>query len=135
MSIFVFIFFLMIRRPPRSTRTDTLFPYTTLFRSDVERALASWYAVKIGPPPRIGGQLLDIAASPVTLRLRQRRRRAHQCLQPLRACGIGQVVEPILLQRLPNRGEVGLRLLHPGGASLGHAVVRPTPPPQHHATE
>src|SRR3546814_18305021 len=31
------IFFLMIRRPPRSTRTDTLFPYTTLFRS-VRRA-------------------------------------------------------------------------------------------------
>src|SRR3546814_8648592 len=29
----VFFFFLMIRRPPRSTRTDTLFPYTTLFRS------------------------------------------------------------------------------------------------------
>src|SRR3546814_6344598 len=32
-----FFFFLMIRRPPRSTRTDTLFPYTTLFRSIVER--------------------------------------------------------------------------------------------------
>src|SRR3546814_14427742 len=30
------IFFLMIRRPPRSTRTDTLFPYTTLFRSLVD---------------------------------------------------------------------------------------------------
>src|SRR3546814_3393293 len=28
-------FFLMIRRPPRSTRTDTLFPYTTLFRSEL----------------------------------------------------------------------------------------------------
>src|SRR3546814_16124704 len=27
------VFFLMLRRPPRSTRTDTLFPYTTLFRS------------------------------------------------------------------------------------------------------
>src|SRR3546814_10414679 len=27
----------MIRRPPRSTRTDTLFPYTTLFRSSVQR--------------------------------------------------------------------------------------------------
>src|SRR3546814_8684161 len=27
----------MIRRPPRSTRTDTLFPYTTLFRSHVVR--------------------------------------------------------------------------------------------------
>src|SRR3546814_4914931 len=33
----MFFFFLRIRRPPRSTRTDTLFPYTTLFRSkDVE---------------------------------------------------------------------------------------------------
>src|SRR3546814_12029865 len=30
---YLFVFFLMIRRPPRSTRTDTLFPYTTLFRS------------------------------------------------------------------------------------------------------
>src|SRR3546814_2145141 len=29
----MFFFVLMIRRPPRSTRTDTLFPYTTLFRS------------------------------------------------------------------------------------------------------
>src|SRR3546814_19609642 len=31
--MYTFVFFLMIRRPPRSTRTDTLFPYTTLFRS------------------------------------------------------------------------------------------------------
>src|SRR3546814_5436305 len=39
MIVFIFcFFFLMIRRPPRSTRTDTLFPYTTLFRSN-ERAL------------------------------------------------------------------------------------------------
>src|SRR3546814_14491998 len=35
----MFFFFLMIRRPPRSTRTDTLFPYTTLFRSADDRAL------------------------------------------------------------------------------------------------
>src|SRR3546814_6557007 len=31
----------MIRRPPRSTRTDTLFPYTTLFRSAIAKILAS----------------------------------------------------------------------------------------------
>src|SRR3546814_9706658 len=31
--IILLVFFLMVRRPPRSTRTDTLFPYTTLFRS------------------------------------------------------------------------------------------------------
>src|SRR3546814_15032567 len=30
-----YVFFLMIRRPPGSTRTDTLFPYTTLFRSQI----------------------------------------------------------------------------------------------------
>src|SRR3546814_3680053 len=38
-------FFLMIRRPPRSTRTDTLFPYTTLFRSGfAEMARQAAYA-------------------------------------------------------------------------------------------
>src|SRR3546814_3307840 len=31
--MFCYFFFLMIRRPPRATRTDTLFPYTTLFRA------------------------------------------------------------------------------------------------------
>src|SRR3546814_8591055 len=35
-AIIFLLFFLMIRRPPRSTRTDTLFPYTTLFRSKSE---------------------------------------------------------------------------------------------------
>src|SRR3546814_1941263 len=36
-------FFLMIRRPPRSTSTDTLFPYTTLFRSVTRtRSSAEW---------------------------------------------------------------------------------------------
>src|SRR3546814_11958603 len=37
-AVYIF-FFLMTRRPPRSTRTDTLFPYTTLFRSVDEGAL------------------------------------------------------------------------------------------------
>src|SRR3546814_17659449 len=31
--MFLFVFYLMTRRPPRTTRTDTLFPYTPLFRS------------------------------------------------------------------------------------------------------
>src|SRR3546814_5120345 len=37
----LYFFFLMIRRPPRSTRTDTLFPYTTLFRS-YDNLVTSW---------------------------------------------------------------------------------------------
>src|SRR3546814_15987649 len=36
---FYLCFFLRIRRPPRSTRTDTPFPYTTLFRSEGVRAI------------------------------------------------------------------------------------------------
>src|SRR3546814_1557651 len=42
----------MIRRPPRSTRTDTLFPYTTLFRSDrafVHREVGHDLAVEFDP--------------------------------------------------------------------------------------
>src|SRR3546814_20166005 len=43
------IFFLMIRRPPRSTRTDTLFPYTTLFRSKKsETGDFLFFLVKLG---------------------------------------------------------------------------------------
>src|SRR3546814_9771014 len=38
----------MIRRPPRSTRTDTLFPYTTLFRSQA-------HTTSLGAQPRIAG--------------------------------------------------------------------------------
>src|SRR3546814_14482918 len=38
----------MIRRPPRSTRTDTLFPYTTLFRSSATFAAAEYGSVRRG---------------------------------------------------------------------------------------
>src|SRR3546814_18756516 len=46
----------MIRRPPRSTRTDTLFPYTTLFRSDDKIALR-----REGRKarPRLDGELIE----------------------------------------------------------------------------
>src|SRR3546814_12641837 len=37
--MYIFFCVLMILRPPRSTRTDTLFPYTTLFRSHLEQLL------------------------------------------------------------------------------------------------
>src|SRR3546814_2428948 len=47
---FLFFFFLIIRRPPRSTRTDTLFPYTTLFRSPALVALAILPAAVIDRP-------------------------------------------------------------------------------------
>src|SRR3546814_19528023 len=68
MSIVVYwcllFFFLMILRPPRSTRTDTLFPYTTLFRSGFMAAAALLAAVMkkegletIGPLPAVAALL------------------------------------------------------------------------------
>src|SRR3546814_8613234 len=48
MSVSSFMFFLMIRRPPRSTRTDTLFPYTTLFRSWLRLPLHALAAARTG---------------------------------------------------------------------------------------
>src|SRR3546814_4110225 len=47
----------MIRRPPRSTRTDTLVPYTTLFRSDVIRRAAM-------PATGLHGQLVHAGVLP-----------------------------------------------------------------------
>src|SRR3546814_21033145 len=38
-TMVLYLFFLMLPRPPRSTRNDTLFPYTTLFRSQVFRGV------------------------------------------------------------------------------------------------
>src|SRR3546814_9462005 len=61
----LFLFFLMIRRPPRSTRTDTLFPYTTLFRSeyrlDVQAAAAGAGQAHRDPAKGRGGLEVDRA--------------------------------------------------------------------------
>src|SRR5881397_3291735 len=56
---FFFFFFLMIRRPPRSTRLNTLFPYTTLFRSEI-RADPHRHVVEVDQQRgvgRVGGGL------------------------------------------------------------------------------
>src|SRR3546814_12048380 len=70
------MFLLMIRRPPRSTHTDTLFPYTTLFRSLVLvimlKPVRIFAIAPIGRPPRG----LDIGRFPrVRPQCAQRRRR------------------------------------------------------------
>src|SRR3546814_7537406 len=59
-------FFLMIRRPPRSTRTDTLFPYTTLFRSARDECRAAG-------PQRAFDRLCDRFRHAAVAGLRRRR--------------------------------------------------------------
>src|SRR3546814_2615946 len=49
------LFCLRVRRPPRSTRTDTLFPYTTLFRSRAQRGHPGGVGGRGGPRLRGGG--------------------------------------------------------------------------------
>src|SRR3546814_6300507 len=51
----------MIRRPPRSTRTDTLFPYTTLFRS----AITLDHLAQFGNAERLAIEILDSRASAI----------------------------------------------------------------------
>src|SRR3546814_14610150 len=53
------MFFVMIRRPPRSTRTDTLFPYTTLFRSSME-IVAEGLAFPEGPVAMADGSVIVV---------------------------------------------------------------------------
>src|SRR3546814_130965 len=77
-SFFVYIVFLMIRRPPRSTRTDTLFPYTTLFRSLADRQLPTPDRAQDVAGPQVlvmgleleGAKPLAVAAADELLRLR-----------------------------------------------------------------
>src|SRR3546814_20371274 len=53
----------MIRVPPRSTSTDTLFPYTTLFRSSIEELLELWVLISHEQSPiSLGGKALDVLA-------------------------------------------------------------------------
>src|SRR3546814_18922989 len=65
-GIDVFFFFLMRRRPPRSTRTDTLLPYTTLFRSP-----ARGRALGVGLGHAIASAIFGGTAEYVALLLKQ----------------------------------------------------------------
>src|SRR3546814_20556559 len=69
----------MIRRPPRSTRTYTLFPYTTLFRSGP--AAARWFDLGRNlyrrPAAARGGRLAEFRRHPVR-RARRLERRSHR---------------------------------------------------------
>src|SRR3546814_3900102 len=69
----------MIRRPPRSTRTDTLFPYTTLFRSRSRRARPGEKLAEhqVGRPYRRGQQELESAGAAL-LAPQPHRQRRHQ---------------------------------------------------------
>src|SRR3546814_3176576 len=55
----------MIRRPPRSTRTDTLFPYTTLFRS-LAISIRTWPRLRMQRSPKSKKSYLPASLTPIT---------------------------------------------------------------------
>src|SRR3546814_17749267 len=69
-SFLFFFFFLMIRLPPRSTLTDTLFPYTTLFRSRSDRSAGSRRNINRRSPAPWRGQCRSFSAAQACLRQR-----------------------------------------------------------------
>src|SRR3546814_13365767 len=101
----------MIRRPPRSTRTDTLFPYTTLFRSDtVALSQRAWF-----PRPRLPGDVGIRCADATRLpRWLKSRPKHHPLPHPetpmaLHDSVLDTIGDPpiIKLQRLPPKHEIG----------------------------
>src|SRR3546814_472242 len=130
-AISSFFFFFMIPHPPRSTRTDTLFPYTTLFRSRKRRSEP--------PLPARGGAAPGDGAA--VLRLPRLHRRARQDPRRLR---LRPGPPPRHLLRRPQPGHYGVGAAgHPAhhqavalprarptcGRRLHHPAPRPARPP------
>src|SRR3546814_20875968 len=57
----------MLLRPPRSTRTDTLFPYTTLFRSKLKLGMTAYFTTLGQPDKKRFGKLRQILPTPQTV--------------------------------------------------------------------
>src|SRR3546814_2298678 len=112
----------MIRRPPRSTRTDTLFPYTTLFRSAQRRAVGD---VEITPRQRRQRQSacnLERAHRAADLALTAEQQQGHLAdLRTLReaealalVAALQNAAPPVLVVEVPGDG-----LAEPRGEALG----------------
>src|SRR3546814_15733585 len=114
----------MIRRPPRSTRTDTLFPYTTLFRSPfvgVRDERDFRMLDHVGRARTLGAQhgLVDLLRSDQQTALDERRQTAGvaRCLVVRRGGRIDRAVNPVL-QMI----DVPCRI--PKGSTIGRASRR-----------
>src|SRR3546814_16876010 len=120
----------MIRRPPRTTRTDTLFPYTTLFRSRPEQAEAALAAALSGADSTPAGRVSLVGAGPgdpglVTLKAPRR-------LQDADAILYDALVELAILKLARRDAELCEHGQHPHHPFLPppepHPLRWPTPP-------
>src|SRR3546814_12962719 len=115
-----FFLFLMIRRPPKFTRTDTLFPYTTLFRSRGCRAARGWRAAdalhaRAGRAGRGRGRRRPPTAPPPPGRVRPQRRPLPREGGLAGSLPAGDAV---------NAGAAGQRLIEATGHEVGWTARR-----------
>src|SRR3546814_12511677 len=113
------MFFLMIRRPPRSTRTDTLFPYTTLFRSVRYAGCRSPARPRRRAPPRECPRAGRQAGRPVVeFPGPGRRRRRGQQRAPVRATAPSGLALPLAVHLAHDRWEIAGQAQRPPAAAV-----------------
>src|SRR3546814_21195464 len=123
----------MIRRPPRSTRTDTLFPYTTLFRSmrDVDDHALRRHRLDHLPPDRRQSTLLESVHRPGEVIVEEMGEPRHAEARGAEFVQVGELafedVQPFDAEHRADgprpaaaRGEPGAESLHPGEGRLGN---------------
>src|SRR3546814_17881097 len=130
----------MLRRPPRSTRTDTLFPYTTLFRSLGEglpdATIVEWY-VKEGDTIRLDDNLVSmenakavvVVPSPVSGKVLKLAGRAGDAIVP-GTMPAASAPDPDAPQRAAGQGSRHQQLRH-GHHAPSAAKTVPPPRPTH----
>src|SRR3546814_9182720 len=117
----------MIRRPPRSTRTDTLFPYTTLFRSKDESEVAEpddvvcEFKLLAGPRGELGLGEGEFTPEGQTIQLRHILFEGHPLCPALRTCGVaGQATESYRWFADPLRSTI----VRPSGPGINCSAIR-----------
>src|SRR3546814_3747718 len=122
----------MIRRPPRSTRTDTLFPYTTLFRSrlaEVDAVVARVLRLvdhRRRVQQRLGGNAADVEADATELRMTLDQHGVEAEVGRAERCGVaaGAGAED-------DDGAFDVGLAAGGGCGLGRGRFALAPSPVH----
>src|SRR3546814_6209480 len=132
----------MVRRPPRSTRTDTLFPYTTLIRSLLSASLPDGSRIQIVIPPATRGDIAIAIRRHVSADLTLDDYVTADAFRDIRKAGNGQSAAIDRVRELVNAGDVAtalreavrgrLNILISGGTSSGkttflNALIREIP--------
>src|SRR3546814_5108493 len=122
----------MVRRPPRSTRTDTLFPYTTLIRSLLSASLPDGSRIQIVVPPATRGAIAMAIRKHVSADLTLDDYVSADAFRGIRRAGDGPEAAVDRVRTTVDAGDIAaalreavrgrLNILNSGGTSSGQAT-------------